>query len=150
MLRLLITLLIPLLLGAHCNQSWYAEDEEILGVGVDWGNQQDREALDEIIAMASQLMGDARLIGTVNIKFVDTYEDATRACWQSEKVAGCWDSNNDLIIAAKADTLVKTAVLHELFHRGSYVKWNDVDYNHCRRDWWDKLGQLGPTGFCKD
>lgn len=119
-------------------------------MGVDWGTQQDREGLDDILAMAAQFMGDARLIGTVNIKFVDTYDAATRACQQSVKSAGCWDPNNDLIIAAKADVLSKTAVLHELFHRGSYVKWNDIDYNHCRRDWWEKIGQSGPTGFCKE
>ena len=141
-LQLVGGVLVSLLL-AGCSRPYFREDEVVLGVSIDWREQQDRESVDTLIALCAARVGGGRLLTGARIRFTD---DASRDCQLAQEVGGCWRFDSaitDLVIVEVRPTLAQTATCHELGHRARFFAHGQVpgseDPFHCDPDLWPAL-----------
>jgi len=153
-MKLAVALL--LLALSACTRPYWQTDEVVLGVEVDFGVQQDREALDEVLITCANIIGDGRLLAGARVKFVEDNDAVERACWPAPpnrgEIAGCWSiALDDMVILAAASRLADTALCHELAHRARYFAKGQVagaeDSAHCDRALWQQLN-VPTTGAC--
>ena len=71
-----------------CTPAYFDPDEERAGILIEWGTQQDRAGLEEVVGACEESLG-FRFVHGAAIKFVD---DANRHCAipSHTPVAGCW------------------------------------------------------------
>lgn len=149
-LQLVGGVLVSLLL-AGCSRPYFREDEVVLGVSIDWREQQDRESVDTLIALCAARVGGGRLLTGARIRFTD---DASRDCQLAYEVAGCWrfDSTvTDLVILQYVERLPEAPICHELLHRARFFangqRPGSADPGHCDRALWESLGAV-PSENC--
>ena len=149
---------VALLLLAGCTRPYWQQDEEVLGVQIDYGVQQDRDAMDDLLIACAITLGDGRALSGARVKYLADNAAVGRDCQPAPpgrgEIAECWSTMlDDLVLVAAAPLLANTATCHGLAHRVHHYAHGQVlgaeDYYHCDRPFWDRLGVPKATGPCR-
>lgn len=121
-----------LVLWMGCSPPYFSADEVRRSITIDWGPQQERGSLEEVLGECEE--GLRMKFGAgVFLKFVS---DPTPDCRSGhDRVAGCWIHDFDLVLLAPARDLAETALCHEMLHRQLFLNKRDPDHKHLGPEW---------------